>query len=170
MSKLTAWITHRDNWEVTRDHTALLFLDALGARCSNPSYIEQSLVHCTNIWVRSSRKSPLSKHQQWKKHLCSWCFGYSSAAEDPVPFLNADPVLCNPGNGPWNSHYLSLDWEQLLRGPQFFTAPKCSCWGAERVALQGHFKPKAGLEVLQDGLSTDAARGHGWPVGIMQIL
>lgn len=70
-------------------------------------------------------------------HLCSWCFGYSSAKEDPVLFLNTDSVLCNPGSAPWNNHHLSLDWEQLLRASQFFTAPKCCGLRSKEGGLSG---------------------------------
>lgn len=37
--------------------------------------------------------------------------------------------------------------------------PNALVWGAEKVALQGHCKSKAGLEVLQDGLSPDCTGG-----------
>lgn len=48
--------------------------------------------------------------------------------------------------------------------------PNALVWGAEKVALQGHSKPQADLEVLRDGLSLDYTGRDSWPVGIMQIL
>lgn len=58
MSKLAAWITPRDNREVTG--SCCYSWMPLGPAAASPARGEQGLVHRASIWVRGRRKSPQS--------------------------------------------------------------------------------------------------------------